>query len=45
MCRTSSFCGASPKTCVGGDCLVVGGFDCWEVFLVDVLASCLLDDL
>ncbi len=29
-------------TCVGGDCLIVGGFGCWEVFLVDKLVLCLM---
>ena len=28
--------------CVGGDCLIVGGFGCWEVFLVDKFVPCLV---
>jgi len=27
---------------VGGDCLIVGGFGSWEVFLVDEFVPCLV---
>ena len=45
VCRSPSFGDASPHACVGGNCLIVGGFSCWEVFMVDILVTCLLDVL
>ena len=38
----ASFGDASPDTCVGGDCLIVGGLGCWEVFLVDEFVPCFM---
>jgi hypothetical protein len=42
MCRLASFLDASLDACVGGDCLIVGGFGGWEVFLVDEFVPCLM---
>jgi len=45
VCRSASFSCASPDACVGGNCFVVGVFDCWEVFLVNVLVPCFVEDV
>ena len=45
VCRSPSFGDASPNACVGGNCLIVGGFSCWEVFMVDLFVPCLVDVL
>ena len=45
VCRSPSFGNASPNACVGCNCLKVGGFSCWEVFMVDIFVPCLVDGL
>ena len=45
VCRSASFRSASPHACMGGNCLVVGVFDNWEVFLVYAFVPCFVDDL
>jgi len=45
VCHSASFRGASPHVRVGGDCIVVGVFDVWEVFLVYVFVPRCMDEL
>ena len=45
VCRSASLGGTSPHAWMGGNCLVVGVFGCWEVFLVYVFVPCFVDDL
>jgi hypothetical protein len=41
--RSPSFGDASHNACGGGNSFVVGGFSCWEVFVVDICLPCLMD--
>ena len=43
--RSPSFGDASTNACVGGNWLIVRGFSCWEVFMVDIFVTCLVDVL
>ncbi len=45
VCRSPYFGDASPDAFVGGHCLIIGGFSCWKVFLVDICVPCLMDGL
>jgi hypothetical protein len=45
VCRSPSFGDASPDACVGGNCLIVGGFSCCEVFMVGIYFPFLVDCL
>ena len=42
VCRLASFLDASLDTCVSDDCVTVGSFGVWEVFLVDEFVPCLV---
>jgi len=42
----SSYFGDSPfQARVGGDCLVAGGFSCWEAIVIYTIVPCGEDDL
>ncbi len=45
VCLSASCRGAFSHAWVGGDCIVVGDVDVGEVFLVDVLVPCCMDEL
>ena len=45
VCRLLSFAATSPHARVCGDCLVVGGLGCREVFEIDVSFPCRVVDL